>query len=105
MYRGATGHSNERDASSSYLAPRAGASQTDLHLHLAQDFRPRWSKSLACSVTEKSLNSHELEWRPCHMSLLLRLGGPDVGRDALGAAYTVELWLAVDLCRVFGGCW
>jgi hypothetical protein len=35
---GTTGYSNEYDASSSYLAPSAGASQTDLHRRVITAF-------------------------------------------------------------------
>lgn len=67
-------------------------------------FRPRWRNSFACSVTEKSLNSQELEWRPLHMSLplVLRRCGPCMlDRVGLADVDDVELWLP---CETWRGC-
>ena len=60
----------------------------------------------AAPVTEKSLNSHEFEWRPRHMSLplVLRRCRPSMlGRWALLEDDDVDVRLALDACRGCGG--
>lgn len=56
----------------------------------------------AVSVTEMSLNSHEFEWRPRHMSLLLvllREGPCRLGLVGFSMTVGTELLLVIETCR------
>ena len=55
------------------------------------------------SVTEKSLNSQELECLPRHISLLVLVGPWRPGRVGFTGVEGTEPWLIVEVWRVFCG--
>lgn len=63
----------------------------------------RLKRPFAVSVTEKSLNSQELECLPRHISLLVLAGLWRPGRLGFAGGEGTEPWLMVEAWRIFCG--